>query len=365
VTAVVLVSRDFALLEGGNSAPVLAGLGLPDAVPVREQLGGAPDALDAVLAADPGTLVIGVDTTNGAGASAVFVDTTGAPLIAKGAITRSLPVVTRARDGATTDYADPRLLREMGVRVSLSELELELGASEAPTAPIGAVAGVAPRDAAALGDGDVPVLPTRGASAAGFALAALVEAGATPVNLLAIEQATIALAELGAGPVAILRDEPEGVAPPVTRMTSDAEISISLAAYARAFDAKLRLEAARCTVCGTLSYPHRFRCIVCGSEGPTETVALPRDAEIYTLATIHVPVPGLSTPYTVVVVELGDTGVRLLARLTGALPGSVAIGDRGHMVLRKVAVRTGVPDYGYAFLPDVAVGADEQMAVSA
>ena len=66
---------------------------------------------------------------------------------------------------------------------------------------------------------------------------------------------------------------------------------------------------------------------------------------------VHVPVPGLATPYTVVLAELGDTGVRTLVRLTGAPPGSVAIGDRGRMVFRRVAVRMGVPDYGYAFLP--------------
>jgi uncharacterized OB-fold protein len=53
----------------------------------------------------------------------------------------------------------------------------------------------------------------------------------------------------------------------------------------------------------------------------------------------------------VVLVELGDSGVRLLVRLTGAAAGSVAIGDRGTLVFRRVAVRTGVPDYGYAFLP--------------
>ena len=56
-----------------------------------------------------------------------------------------------------------------------------------------------------------------------------------------------------------------------------------------------------------------------------------------------------------VIAELGDTGVRLLARITGADPGSVAIGDRGTMVLRRVADRSGVPDYGYAFLPDAEV----------
>jgi uncharacterized protein len=87
-------------------------------------------------------------------------------------------------------------------------------------------------------------------------------------------------------------------------------------------------------------------------------VPLPRAAEVYSLATIHVPVPGLATPYTVVLVDLGDSGVRLLGRLTGAPPGRVGIGDKGRMVLRRVAIRTGVPDYGYAFLPTV----DEEVA---
>src|SRR5438132_1453833 len=48
VRSVVLVSRDLPLLEGGNGAPLLAGLGLPPQTEVREQLGGAPAALEAV-----------------------------------------------------------------------------------------------------------------------------------------------------------------------------------------------------------------------------------------------------------------------------------------------------------------------------
>ena len=51
------------------------------------------------------------------------------------------------------------------------------------------------------------------------------------------------------------------------------------------------------------------------------------------------------------IVDLGDTGVRMLAQVTGAEPGSVHIGDGGEMVLRRVAERSGVPDYGYSFSP--------------
>jgi uncharacterized protein len=348
VRSVVVVSRDLPLLEGGNSAALLAGLGLDPDTGVREQLGGAPAALEAVVDAGPGTLVLGVDTAPRAAAAAVLCGAGGPELVLAGRINRSLPVVTRNRLGQVTDYADPRLLRERGVDVSLERVGL--------TGKVTVVAGLADKDAARLCEGSPPRLPTLGASAALLALAAVAE-GRDGGRVLAVEQATAVVAELASGPVALSRDEPSPRPPPEGKLTPGPDISISLAAYERAFDAKLRLEAARCRSCGTLSYPHRYRCLACGSEEPTDTVGLPRDAEVYTAATIHVPVPGLATPYTVVLVELGDTGVRLLVRLTGATAGAVAIGDRGRMVFRRVAVRSGVPDYGYAFFPDERVEA--------
>ncbi len=86
-------------------------------------------------------------------------------------------------------------------------------------------------------------------------------------------------------------------------------------------------------------------------EGSPELVALPREATVYSAVTINVPVPGLATPYSLALVELGDSGVRLLTHVTDAEPGAVAIGDRGRVLLRRVAIRSGVPDYGYAFAP--------------
>jgi uncharacterized OB-fold protein len=342
VGTVVLVSRDLPLLEGGNGAALLGGLGLPVETDVREQLGGAPAALDAVADADPGTLVIGADLNGGAGAAAVLIGASGVSLVSVGRVNRSMPVATRDARGATTDYADPRLLRERGARVSLERLGI---GSE-----VSAVAGLSARDAVQLTGGTPEAIPSTGASGALLALALVAERGEGG-RVLAVEQATVAAVDLGAGPVRVTRDEAPAEPLPRTKPGAPADIAVSLAAYERAFDAKLRLEAAHCVTCGTLAYPHRFRCLGCGSEAPADTMALPREAEIYTLATIHVPVPGLSTPYTVVLVELGDSGVRLLVRLTGAAAGSVAIGDRGTLVFRRVAVRTGVPDYGYAFLP--------------
>jgi len=343
VGRVVLVSRDVPLLEGGNGAALLAALSLPATVEVREELGGAPAALEAVAVATDGSLVIGADVKGGAGAAAAVIGRGGAAIRLMARVNRSLPVVTRDAAGRVTDYGDPRLVRELGVRASLDELDLPGKAT--------AVAGLGAKDAAPLCEGTPAVLATLGASAAILAIAAVAD-GATGGRLLAVEQATVAVAELAPGAVPVARDEPAPQPLPQTRTSSEADIAISLAAYERAFEAKLRLEATRCTTCGTLAYPERYRCLQCGSEAAGERVALPREAEIYSLATIHVPVPGLATPYTVVLADLGDSGVRLAGRLTGAPPGSAAIGDRGRMVLRRVAVRTGVPDYGYAFLPE-------------
>lgn len=345
VTSVVLVSRDLPLLEGGNSAPLLAGLGLPDTLLARECVGGSPAVLDAILTAGEGTLVIGADTGrsdgSSAGASAVLVGDGGAAVTPLGRVTRSMPTAARDADGNRADYADPRLLRERGVNESLNRL-----GNPKPVA----VAGIVGKEVAGLCSGAPPTLLSTGASAIGFALAALAEA-ATTGPVLAVEQATVTLAELGSGPIVVTRDEPAPRPRPTGKLAPGNSVSISLSAYERAFDAKLRLTAARCTGCGTLSYPHRYRCIECGSEAPTDAVPLPRDAVIYTQATIHVPVPGLVSPYTVTLVELGDTEVRVLVKLTGANPGSTSIGDHGRLVFRLVAVRQGVPDYGYAFLP--------------
>jgi len=345
IRSVVLVSRDVPLLEGGNAAPLLAGLGVDAATEVREELGGAPAALAAAAAAPAGTLVIGADLGPAGAAALLLGGARGAELTLAGRVSRSLPVVTRDAHGEVTDYADPRLARERGVGVSLERAGL--------AGKVAAVAGLGHKLAAPLSAGDPPALPTVGASAAIFALAAVAERGGG--RILAVEQATVAIADLAGGPavpaVPVARNEPVPLPPPSGTATPGPGIAISLAAYERAFDAKLRLAAARCAVCGCLSLPPRYRCLGCGSEQPTELVDLPRDATVYSTTTVHVPVPSLVTPYSLALVDLGGSGVRLLAHVTGAPPGSVAIGDAGDMVLRRVAVRSGVPDYGYAFLP--------------
>src|SRR3984885_14343679 len=53
VQRVVLVSRELPLLEGGNAAVLLAGLGLDPGTEVTERLGGGPAAPGALTSAPP------------------------------------------------------------------------------------------------------------------------------------------------------------------------------------------------------------------------------------------------------------------------------------------------------------------------
>jgi uncharacterized OB-fold protein len=339
---VVLVSRDLPLLEGGNAAVLLAGLGLDPDIEVSEILGGAPAVLDAVSSARPHTLVIGADTGS-AGAAAAIIGGQGVHLRPVARVNRSLPVRTRDAAGTVHDYGDPRLLRERGLRASL--------AAAGPVKPV-ALAGVDARQAAAFCPGTPAELPTTGASSVLFALAALAQAGTTG-GLFAADQASITGVEVGEGTAAVQRNEPAPRPTPKGTRTAGADIPISLAAYDRAFDAKTRWEAGRHPGRDELDFPPRCRVDRDGSlRADYALVPLPRTGTVYTGVTVHVPVPGLTTPYSLVIVELDEVGVRALAKVTGAEPGTVRIGDRGRMVLRRVALRSGVPDYGYAFCPD-------------
>jgi uncharacterized OB-fold protein len=361
VRRVIFVTRDVPLLEGGNGAALLAGLGLEPQVTVIEQVGGAAAALAAVADSAPGTLVVAADCLPGgpAGAAATLtgvpgpgvagpgvagpgVAGPGPELSRAGQVTRSLPVRARAADGVVHDYDDPRLLRERGAGAAIGQLQL--------AAKPDVIAGLPARQAAALCAGQPPSLPTTGASAALFALASL--AGlASPALVLAVDQASASAVTVSGAP-AVHRDERAAQPLPGTTLNPGPEIAISLAAYERAFEPKLRWEAARCDGCGTLAFPPRYRCLECGSEAGWTHVALPRRGEVYSVATIRVAVPGLRTPYSLAIVQLDGVDVRALVQVTGVPAGSAAIGDRGTLVLRRVAVRSGVPDYGYALLPD-------------
>lgn len=342
VERVAVVSRDLPLLDSSNAAVLLAGLGLDPELEVDERLGGAPATLDAISSARPRTLIIGTDLEP-AGAAAILTAERGLQVRTAARVARSLPVRTRKATGDVHDYGDPRLLRERGLIASLEAAWLDTPA---------AVAGVDPAWAAELTIGDPPALPTTGASASLFALAGMSERNSTG-PLVAVEQASLSGITVIGGVAELHRREPAARPQPEGTIVAEAEIPISLAAYERAFEAKVRWEAGRHRDSEELDFPPRYRLAdSCALSTDYELIPLPRTGTVYTETTVHIPVPGLRSPYSLVIVELDGVGVRALVKVTGAEPGSVDIGTRGRLALRRVAVRSGVPDYGYMFEPE-------------
>ncbi|MBO0678058.1 OB-fold domain-containing protein [Mycolicibacterium sp. S2-37] len=341
VERVVLVSRDLPLTESSNAAVLLAGLGLDPELEVDERLGGAPATLDAVSSARPRSLIIGVDL-DPAGAAAILTADHGKQVRTAARVARSLPVRTRNSVGVVHDYGDPRLLHERGLLASLSAAWLDTPVQ---------VAGVDHGKVLELCTGAPAHLPTYGASSGLFALAGLAESD-TIGPLVAVEQASLSGITVANGEAQVNRLEPAARPAPDGTVTPGADLPISLAAYERAFEAKVRWEAGRHAGSATLDFPPRYRVREdCTLDTEYELVPLPRTGTVYTAVTVHIPVPGLRSPYSLAIVELDGTDVRALVKVTGAEPGSVGIGDRGRMALRRIAVRSGVPDYGYAFEP--------------
>ncbi|MCV7177812.1 OB-fold domain-containing protein [Mycolicibacterium sphagni] len=354
---VVFVSRDFPLIEGGNAAVLLAGLSLGADLPVAEVLGNGPAVVDEILGARPGTLVIAADdspTTVGAGA--VLVGERGATLRFVARHTGSLPVIARRPDGTEHRYRDPRLQREVGIKSTLGRLAL-------PTESVAvAVCGATQSDLG--GTLTVRVATTeRQPSAAGMvrALADAIEADREGL-VIGLEQACVTVADLTRGAVRLCRDERPSIALPASRSAEGNGIPISLAAYARAFDPKLRWEAAvfdeQPGIDAQPQFPPRARV---SSTGILATdyrcQALPRTGTVHSHTTIFLPVPDLHSPYSLALVALDDSPVRVLLKVTGVPAGKVRIGEAGSIVLRKIATRAGIPDYGHAFLPLCAVPA--------
>lgn len=344
VERVVLVSRNMPMLESSSAAVLLAGLGLDPELEVDERLGGAPATVDALSSARPRTLIIGSDLEP-AGAAAVLTAERGLQFRTAARIARSLPVRTRNATGDVHDYGDPRLLHERGLVASLEAAWLDT--------PV-AVAGVDHSRAVELSIGDPPELPTTGASSSLFALAGMVERDTTG-PLVAVEQATLSGITVTGGVAELNRREPDPRPMPDGQYVAGADLPISLAAYERAFEAKTRWEAGSFADSDALDFPPRYRLADDGALSTGyELVPLPRTGTVYTETTVQMPVPGLRTPYSLVIVELDGVGVRALVKVTGAVPGTVDIGARGRLALRRVAVRSGVPDYGYMFEPEQA-----------
>lgn len=346
VGRIILVTDQPDVINTAAYGVIRRSLGLPDPIPVEFRVGGAPAALDALVSSPTGTLVIGVeDRSRGAAAGAALVTDRGMTVEHAGRVDGSLPMRVRALGAPHARlYDDARLERERGWRPAIQELV----DGQDPVF----IAGITAKEAPKLFRQAVGTDEAVGASAPFFALAGMASESQRGV-LVAVDEASGQAARVEGGTPAMVRDSRRSAVPAelAPRFVDDGtEIPVALPAYERAFDAKVGFVAARCE-CGELSYPPRSLCLSCGTSGASTPVALPREGTVYTVVTVHIKVPAMATPYARAVVDVDGTPLRVLAAVTDVPPLTCGIGDHGSFVLRRVATREGVPDYGYSFQP--------------
>ncbi|MCG6919653.1 MAG: Zn-ribbon domain-containing OB-fold protein [Acidobacteria bacterium] len=125
------------------------------------------------------------------------------------------------------------------------------------------------------------------------------------------------------------------------------------ARYWREIPQRYRLEAARCTSCGEISYPPRLACRKCRSR-KFESVVLADEGKILTYTITRVGPSQLAdlTPYAVGVVEL-EGGVRIMAQIADCDFEELAIGQRVRLEFRKIQEdgQAGILCYGHKCVP--------------
>ena len=121
------------------------------------------------------------------------------------------------------------------------------------------------------------------------------------------------------------------------------------ARYHREIPQRYRLEAAKCSKCGTMSFPPRLICQNC--KGQTfETVRLSDEGKLLTFTVVRVSSDKFSkeTPFAVGIVEL-DNGVRLTTQIADVDVDELKTGQRIRLVFRKIQDdgKAGIHCYGY------------------
>jgi len=123
--------------------------------------------------------------------------------------------------------------------------------------------------------------------------------------------------------------------------------------YWREIPARYRLEAARCRVCGKVSFPARPVCPACGGR-EMEGTALSRRGKVITCTVVHIA-PGpllMEAPYAMAVVETPE-GARLMAQVADCEPDGVRPGMEVTLEFRLLSRegRGGILCYGHKAVP--------------
>jgi len=129
---------------------------------------------------------------------------------------------------------------------------------------------------------------------------------------------------------------------------------MSVPRYWREIPRRSRLEAVKCSECGSVSYPPRRTC-KCGSDS-LAPYKLPDRGKLLTFSIVRNPPIGFekTVPFVLGMVELID-GTKITTQLTDVSPEEVKIGMVLEAVFRKIAEDgdSGIIQYALKFRPPV------------
>lgn len=128
----------------------------------------------------------------------------------------------------------------------------------------------------------------------------------------------------------------------------------SIARYWRERHSYYRLKATKCLKCEKINYPPSRICRYCSSK-ELEDTELFGPAKVLTWTVIHTPPSGYEEykPLIIAIVELMETGVKILTRLTDIDPEEVREGMLVEPVLRRTSEdgEAGIIRYALLFRP--------------
>ena len=136
---------------------------------------------------------------------------------------------------------------------------------------------------------------------------------------------------------------------------------VSVPTWRRSLPQRYRLEAGRCRVCDTLTFPPEGICTECGESGGFDPVELSGEGTIQATTTIaqggappefstYQSRVGAYASVIVTFVEDGDT-VHIPAIGTDAEPEAFEIGTTVEMTIRRIYTQEGVTRYGFKVRP--------------
>jgi uncharacterized OB-fold protein len=124
----------------------------------------------------------------------------------------------------------------------------------------------------------------------------------------------------------------------------------------REIGSRYNLYGSKCGSCGTLDFPPRTVCPMCGrrSVGKMERVKLKGNGTVVSYAVIHDAPPAyeMMKPYVLAIVEM-EEGCRVTSQIIDVDPATVKIGMQVEAAFRKLGSEgeAGVIHYGYKFRP--------------